>query len=83
MHRQFVTAAEEPELHFLVHHFARQLRAEAPEVMLLPDDEPVLYSTGMPGYLVISEGSLAQLSSEELERRLVHELRKLSTVTIQ
>ena len=71
---RFVTPTEEPELHFLVHHFAEQAATPAPRVALLRDEDPILYFTGSPAYLVISEGSLNVLSSDEFERRLRQEL---------
>ena len=74
MRQQLITAVNEPELHFLVHHFAEQVKTTAPQAMLLEDDDPIIYSTGSPARLVISEGSLHQLTNEEFERRILTEL---------
>ena len=86
MRQHLISSANEPELHFLVHHFAEQLDSPAPQAMLLDDDDALIYSTGSPAYLVISEGSLHVLSNEEFERRVLRELRilgaKLSTPSI-
>ena len=77
MRQRVISDTNEPELHFLVSHFAEQLRTSTPQAMLLDDDDAIIYSTGSPAYLVISEGSLHQLSTEEFERRIRQEIRFL------
>jgi hypothetical protein len=79
MREQMITAANEPELHFLVNHFAERVCTHAPVAMLLDDDDPIIYSTASPARLVISEGSLHQLSNEEFERRILRELEILGS----
>lgn len=79
MRQQLITPANEPELHFLVNHFAERVQTLAPEALLLEDDDPLIYSTGSPARLVISEGSLHQLSNEEFERRILRELEILGS----
>jgi hypothetical protein len=74
----FVSESKEPELHFLVNHYAEQCMTPPPRLMLLEDDDALIYSTGSPVCLVISEGCLSQLSCEEFERRLVSALRALA-----
>lgn len=74
MRQELITQANEPELHFLVNHFAEQVKTATPQAMLLDDDDPIIYSTGSPARLVISEGSLHQLSNEEFESRILREL---------
>lgn len=77
MRHRVISDFNEPELHFLVNHFAEQLRTTAPMAVLLDDDDAVIYTTGSPAYLVISEGSLQRLSNEEFERRIRQEIRFL------
>jgi len=79
MRQQLITAVNEPELHFLVNHFAAQANTVPPQAMLLDDDDPIIYSTPSPARLVISEGSLHQLSNEEFERRILQELEMLGS----
>ena len=78
MRQQLISTLNEPELHFLVHHYAEELSTPAPRAMLLDDDDVILYSTGSPACLVISEGCLHLLSDDEFERRIRREIRYLS-----
>jgi hypothetical protein len=79
MRQQVITSVNEPELHFLVNHFAERVKTLAPVAMLIDDDDPIIYSMSSPARLVISEGSLHQLSNEEFERRILKELENLGS----
>jgi hypothetical protein len=79
MRQEIITPVNEPELHFLVHHFAERAQTIAPQAMLLDDDDPIIYSTASPARLVISEGSLHVWSNEEFERRILSELKILGS----
>jgi hypothetical protein len=79
MRQELITPINEPELHFLVSHFAARVKTSAPLALLLDDDDAIIYSTSSPARLVISEGSLHQLTNEEFERRILRELEIMSS----
>ncbi|MFQ5865893.1 MAG: zinc metalloprotease HtpX [bacterium] len=74
---QEVTEADAPQLHSMVRRLAQRARLPMPKVYIIPSETPNAFATGRDPHhaaVAVTKGIMRQLSSDELEGVLGHEL---------